>query len=468
MATAVLPMHADVVVVGGGMVGAAFAACLAADTKTHGLSIVMLDAEALVTSPGTAPAAAAASVFDVEPRVSALTLATQTLLESIGAWPHISPARACGYTSMEVWDADGTGSISFNAADTGTAALGWIVENRVLTAALRATCAAYDNIVWRAPVRVLSMRRERGRWQLSLTDGSMLTCTLLVGADGALSQVRQQLGFSVHEHDYQHQALVATVETEMPHGNCARQRFLGAGPLAFLPLAAGATASSTSSSKNSSATFSSKSNNSRLCSIVWSTTPTEARRLLALDDAAFARELAPALENRLGAITAVSPRTAFPLIERHAENYVQGGAVLIGDAAHTVHPLAGQGVNLGLLDAATLAEELARNLARGLPFDEPLALRRYERRRKLHNVLMQKSFAGLKQLFEARALPIRWLRNTGMSLLDGMAPLKVLIARQAMGLDGDLPVRCRPALRGHGLLVPETPPAPGTAATRPV
>ncbi len=452
-------MHADVVVVGGGMVGAAFAACLAADTKSYAsyatsgassraLSIVVLDAEA----PAAAPTRAATSVFDVEPRVSALTLATQTLLESIGAWPQVPPARVCGYTSMEVWDADGTGSISFNAADTGTAALGWIVENRVLAAALHNACAAHDNIIWRAPVRVLSMRRERGRWQLSLTDGSTLTCTLLVGADGALSQVREQLGFAVHEHDYQHQALVATVETDMPHGNCARQRFLGTGPLAFLPLAAVAIPAS----KNASATFSSKPNSSHLCSIVWSTTPAEAQRLLALDDAAFARELAPALENRLGAIRAVSPRTTFPLIERHADTYVQEGAVLIGDAAHTVHPLAGQGVNLGLLDAASLAEELARNLARGLPFDEPLALRRYQRRRKLHNVLMQKSFAGLKQLFEARSLPVRWLRNTGMSLLDGMAPLKVLIARQAMGLDGDLPVRCRPALRGRGLLVPET------------
>ena len=125
---------------------------------------------------------------------------------------------------------------------------------------------------------------------------------------------------------------------------------------------------------------------------------------------------------------------------------------LIGDAAHTVHPLAGQGVNLGFLDAATLAEELARNIARGLPFDEPLALRRFERRRKLHNVLMQKSFAGFKSLFAARALPLRWVRNTGMSLLDGLAPLKVLVARQAMGLDGDLPARWRPPVRGAGLL----------------
>lgn len=417
----------DVLVVGGGMVGAAFAAALA----ETGLAITVLDAEV----PATVADVPAASVHEVEPRVSALTYATQSLLANLGAWQHIPASRACAYTHMDVWDADGTGTIHFDAADTGTQALGWIVENRTIAAALYQACRQHANIDWRAPVRVTRMSRAGRGWQVELADGTLFETTLLVGADGAQSQVREQTGFHLRQHDYRHRAIVATVETALPHDNCARQRFMGTGPLAFLPLA-------------------DANRRHRLCSVVWSCVPQEAERLLGLDDAAFAAEISAALENRLGGVVAVSRRAAFPLIERHADRYVQDQVVLIGDAAHTVHPLAGQGVNLGFLDAATLAEEMAGNLARGLPFDEPLALRRFERRRKLHNLLMQKSFAGFKTLFAARALPVRWVRNTGMTLLDGVAPLKVLAARQAMGLDGDLPARCRPAPRGTHLVRP--------------
>ncbi len=416
--------HFDVAIVGGGLVGAALAAALA-PTK---LSICVMDSESMTTDAAltTTPK----TVHDVEPRVSAITYATQTLLANVGAWQNLPLERCGAYTRMEVWDADGTGAVNFNAAETGEAALGWIIENRVLAAALQQACRVQNNIAWRAAQRVQAMTRVNGHWQLEMTDGQRVRARLLVGADGAQSQVRERLGFRTSHHDYQQHAIVATVQTEWPHDACARQRFLDRGPLAFLPLA---------------------SERERLCSVVWSVAPSDAGRLLKLDDAAFAKEIGHALEDRLGGIMAISPRHAFPLIERHAEQYVQGNAVLVGDAAHTVHPLAGQGVNLGFLDAATLAEEIARNLARGLPFDEPLALRRYERRRRLHNAVMQKTFAGFKTLFETRALPVRWLRNTGMALFDGIPPLKALAARQAMGLDGDLPDLCRPPRRGAHL-----------------
>jgi 2-octaprenylphenol hydroxylase len=419
----------DIVVVGGGMVGAAFAAAVAG----NGLRVVVLDAEPTVP----VRAAAASDVNSVEPRVSAVTLATQQLLAGLGAWAHIPPQRACGYTAMQVWDADGTGEIRFDAGECGTSTLGWIIENRTIAAALHACCADIarrdDALVWRAPARVAGLQRHAHGWRVTLADGETIDCRLLVGADGALSQVREQAGFRLRSHDYQHRAIVATVATELPHANCARQRFLDSGPLAFLPLM-------------------DASHEPRLCSVVWSCVPAEAERLLALDDAAFAHALGHALEGRLGAVTTVSRRQSLPLIERHADSYLRDNAVLIGDAAHTVHPLAGQGVNLGFLDAATLAEEILRNLARGLPFDEPQGLRRYERRRRHHNLLMQKSFAGMKSLFAAQALPVRWARNAGMGWLDATPPLKVLVARQAMGLDGDLPALCRQPPRGNHLL----------------
>lgn len=419
----------DIVVIGGGMVGAAFAAAVAG----NGLRVLVLDAEA----PAQVPDGAASDVQSVEPRVSAVTLATQQLLSSLGAWPYIPPQRACGYTAMQVWDADGTGEIRFDAGECGTPALGWIIENRTIAAALHACCAdiarRHDTLVWRAPARVAGLQRNARGWRVTLADGENIACRLLVGADGALSQVREQAGFRLRSHDYHHRAIVATVETALPHANCARQRFLDSGPLAFLPLMDAR-------------------REPRLCSVVWSCVPAEAERLLALGDEAFAHALGHALEDRLGAVTAVTRRQSVPLIERHADSYLRDNAVLIGDAAHTVHPLAGQGVNLGFLDAATLAEEIQRNLARGLPFDEPLGLRRYERRRRHHNLLMQKSFAGLKSLFAAQALPLRWARNAGMGWLDAMPPLKVLLARQAMGLDGDLPALCRQPPRGGHLL----------------
>jgi 2-octaprenylphenol hydroxylase len=248
-----------------------------------------------------------------------------------------------------------------------------------------------------------------------LDDGREFPTRLLVGADGAQSKVRQLAGIDTRGWNYEQKAVVGNVRTAEPHQATAWQRFLPTGPLAFLPLQDGR------------------------CSIVWSTTPEQVDALLALDDAAFAEALAEAFDRRLGEIIEVGPRGAFPLRLQHTRDYVKPGLALIGDAAHVVHPLAGQGVNLGLLDAATLAEVILDAITAGQEIGAFRVLRRYERWRKGDNLLMLGVMDGFKRLFSNPLPPVQLLRNLGLNLTDAAGPLKNLIARRAMGLEGDLP-----------------------------
>lgn len=402
-----LPQQFDVAIVGAGLAGTALAAALGGSE----LRVALLEAQPLTLEwPALAD-----HVASFDSRVSALTAASQAWLEQLGAWPLVAAQRLTAYKHMQVWDGEGTGSIGFDAAAVNQPALGHIVENRLLQTALLQCVARHRNVQVFNPVQVTAFARAADRLEIALENGRTLQTELLVAADGANSRVREWAGLRLREWDYGHQALVATVATELPHRHIARQIFRREGPLAFLPLPDSTGAQ-------------------RFCSIVWSTTPDEAQSLLAASDNEFRERLAQAFEYRLGAIDDSSRRFAFPLRARHALDYVAPGIALIGDAAHTIHPLAGQGINLGLLDAQALANEIRRATARGLGAGDASALARYQRQRKGDNIATLATMEGFKRLFGATNLPLRLLRNRGLQWVDRNAPLKRLLIRQAMGL----------------------------------
>jgi 2-octaprenylphenol hydroxylase len=393
----------DLIIAGGGMVGSALA-CALGDAD---LRIALLEGAPLERiRPGV----------DLDSRVSAIGRASQRIFAAVGAWDGMTAWRVSPFRDMRVWDATGFGSIHFDSADLGEPLLGWIIENRVIQYALLERARQLLAVDLLCPAALENAESLAGNgWRVRLNDGREFNTRLLVGADGARSRVRQLAGIDTCGWSYDQSAVVANVRTDESHQETAWQRFLPTGPLAFLPLHDGR------------------------CSIVWSTTPEQADSLLALDERDFGAALAAAFDSQLGAMTEVGPRAAFPLRLQHARAYIEPGIALIGDAAHVIHPLAGQGVNLGLLDAATLAEVVSDAVAAGQDFSSLKALRRYERWRKGDNLLMLGVMDGFKRLFGASLPPVRLLRNIGLNLTDAAGPLKNLIARRAMGLAGDLP-----------------------------
>ncbi|MCU1721872.1 2-octaprenyl-3-methyl-6-methoxy-1,4-benzoquinol hydroxylase [Pseudomonas sp. 5P_5.1_Bac1] len=400
-------MRADLLIVGAGMVGSALALAL----QHSGLEILLLDGSSL-----SVPRFDDAAPF--EPRVSALSAASQRILDRLGAWQGISERRASPYSDMQVWDGSGTGQIHFSAASVHADVLGHIVENRVVQDGLLERLHDSE-IGLLANARLERMRRSGDEWLLTLADGRNLRAPLVIAADGANSAVRRLTGCETREWDYLHHAIVTSVRCAEPHQNTAWQRFTDEGPLAFLPLQ--------------------RDGKQDWCSIVWSTTPERAEKLMALPDDAFCAELERAFEGRLGAVLQADPRVCVPLRQRHAKRYVAEGLALIGDAAHTIHPLAGQGVNLGFLDAAVLAEELLKAYERGERLADVKVLSRFERRRMPHNLALMAAMEGFERLFQADPLPLRWLRNSGLKWVEQMPEAKALFVRQALGLSGDLP-----------------------------
>lgn len=391
----------DIIIVGGGMAGGMQAVALA----QSGLSVHVLDAGPEPEMPTGLCAT----------RVVALTEASQRMLERLGVWQNTPLERVQPYQQMHVWD--GTGEVFFDGPELGAADLGWIVENNAVTAALYARAQECETLNWSTGIKISHMERTANGWRLESMDGTEYHCGLLIGADGARSSVRNTLGIAGVPEFSGHVAIVGAIRTEQPHGGCARQRFLETGPLALLPAAG----------------------DGHDCSIVWSLLPEEAERLSALTDEEFNRALTIASQHCLGELKLQTPRAQFPIHYFHASGYHKPQAALISDAAHVVHPLAGQGINLGLLDAAVLAEEIMRAQERELPFNHISVLQRYERRRRFHNGSMVRALKGFKVLFEQRSLEWRWLRNTGMKFVNRFTPAKQSFATHALGRTGDLP-----------------------------
>ncbi|WP_250655273.1 UbiH/UbiF/VisC/COQ6 family ubiquinone biosynthesis hydroxylase [Alkalimarinus coralli] len=412
----------DIVIVGGGMVGATLACALSRTSYR----VAVVEGQPLdqllngMRGAGHGGSADNESVDQYDPRVSALTVASQSFLENLGVWPRILEKRVSPYQEMKVWDGEGTASIEFSAAELYQPALGHIVENGVTVASLYEQLQADDKIALLTGERIRQVELKGNRPELLLESGLQLNATLVVAADGANSLIRKVSGLPTREWDYQHHAIVATVKTEKSNEQTAWQRFMATGPLAFLPLSV-------------------KSGDSHYSSIVWSSTPERAKALMSLNEEQFCDELGRSFEHRLGSIEGVSKRYSFPLRQRHAKKYVTSNIALVGDAAHTIHPLAGQGVNLGLQDVAVLADELIKASHRGLLANDQLMLKRYQRRRMGPNLAMMGLMEGFKQLFAQDSLTVRLLRNTGMRWFNGQSFLKNQVVSQAMGLDLKVP-----------------------------
>lgn len=392
----------DVAIVGGGMAGSALALALV----RSGLSVALIDRDAV-----SAPTAR----DKYELRVSALSHASERVLNALGVWPEIEAVRASPYRSMEIWDAVGEGKLMFRAAETGEPALGHIVENRLVQGVLRASLGHQARARVHCPAKVESISLEAEAARLDLDDGTRVRARLVVGADGANSMVRRAAGIDAGTWDYKQRALVTSVATRESHASTCYQRFLPGGPVAFLPLVDGRS------------------------SIVWSAPPDRAWELEAMPEEVFAGELEEAIEGRLGAVGQVGQRASFPLRYLHAKRYVSERVALIGDAAHVVHPLAGQGANLGLLDVAALAEVLVGAHRAGRDIGRESELRPYERWRRPDNLLMANALHGLKYLFGTGDNSVAWLRSLGLNVVDELKPVKRIFMRQAAGMTGELP-----------------------------
>lgn len=397
----------DVVIIGGGMVGLTVAAAL----HDSGLRLAVLESQQPPTTLSAQP--------DV--RVSAINLASQNILQRLGVWPAIKARRSTPYTRMEVWEQDSFGRIAFAANEINAPHLGHIIENAVIQQALWEHVSRLDGVTLLAPAQLKQAAFGENEAFLTLDDGQMLTTRLLVGADGAHSWLRQQADIPLTFWDYGHSALVANIRVAEGHDHCARQVFRPQGPLAFLPLS-----------------------EPDLCSIVWSLPPQEAAQLQALPVEQFNAHLSAAFDMRLGLCELVSERQVIPLTARYARSFAAHRVALVGDAAHTIHPLAGLGVNLGLQDAAALAQEIVRLHQHGRDIGLHAHLRRYERWRKSEAALMLAAMQGFRDLFAGANPAKKLLRDVGLVLAGQLPGVKPQLIRHACGLSGELPELARP------------------------
>jgi 2-octaprenylphenol hydroxylase len=392
-----------ILIAGAGVVGLATAALLVTGRCADRLRVTVLDARA---SPRWRAA-------EMDARVYALSRASQRVLEHVGAWQNVTAQRAAPYRRMRVWegpDAYSPSALDFDSADIGEPDLGHIVEDTLLRTVLADVVAAASQAQLVSGAEIAAVDGSAGEVVVELRAGGTLRASLLLAADGSDSAVRRLLDLPIARHGYGQTAIVAHVASARPHEQTAWQRFLPGGPLAFLPLADGR------------------------CSIVWSLPTAEAERLLAVSETEFLVELGAASAGVVGELTACSRRIGFALQALHALRYTTQRVALLGDAAHTVHPLAGQGMNLGFLDAAALAAVIEDAVLAGEDVGDLKVLRRYERERKGDNLAMLAVFDGLNRLFRlpAWAAPLRAL---GLQAVDAAHPVKRLFMQKALGLE---------------------------------
>ena len=388
----------QIVIAGGGVVGLSTACILA----QAGLSVLILE-------PKPTPTRWQPAATDL--RVVALTRASQLLLARADVWPAIVQKRVAPYRAMQVWDGAGTGDIVFKAEDVAEHDLGHIVELSAIEQSLREKLASLPNAPLRYGVGAEGFDVSENAVHVHTSDGQSISAKLLIACDGAQSPLRKIAGIACHQEDYQHHALVAQIQCEKSHQQTAWQRFTPTGPLALLPLA-----------------------DEHQCSIVWSTPADETNAYLALSAEEFSEKLSQAFEHRLGALQLNSTRLSFALIERHAERYLAPRFALLGDAAHTMHPLAGQGLNQSLGDVQALCEQLLKLQQQKRDYGLMENLRPFERARRSEAALMLAAVKGFKTLFTQHQAAIVLARNWGMSALNKHPIAKAEIIRRAMGM----------------------------------
>jgi len=397
----------DIIILGGGLVGLT-AANLCAQ---QGFSVALVERQEPQLSWDN-------NHFDI--RCSAISKASQIIFQEMGVWESMLKERVSAYQRMHVWDARGFGEITFDSAEVGTADLGHIIENRVMQKALWENAKHGMQVHFFVPANPMALHVEPDHVMLTLNDQTKLKAKLIIGADGGQSWLREFMHIESKKHDYHQNALVATVCTELSHQQTAWQRFLPEGPLAFLPLR--------------NIETSNQYNQSNLSSIVWTSTTEKTKALMALTETKFCEELAHAFDYRLGHVLSTAERRDFSLSSLHAKHYIAARVALIGDAIHVIHPLAGQGVNLGLGDAQKLVETLSSANKRGSDIGNHLILRKYERARKgkILSTLMAMDF--FNRSFAREDTLSLGLRSMGLNFVDKAAFLKKKMMLQAMGL----------------------------------
>jgi len=401
---------ADILIVGGGLVGAVAARAI----SNSGLSVIVVD--------GQDPSLATAAAFDG--RASAVAAASKRLLAAIGIWPYlendVSPI-------LDIRVADGASPmfLHYDHEDVGVGPLGYLAENRHIRCSALSALKNDPNIIFLAPMRVEKLVRDSNLVTAILSDGSVVTVSLAIAADGRGSKTRENAGIKTTDWRYPQEAIVCTVEHEKPHAFIAHEHFLPAGPFAILPL------------KGTSERPAQRS------SIVWTERAAHARQFVGLDDPNFIRELSRRFGDFMGKISVVGPRFCHPLGLQFAETSVAQRLVLIGDADHGIHPIAGQGLNMGYRDVAALVDVLAEARHVGLDIGSAAVLERYQRWRRFDNTLMLAVTDGLNRLFSNNIAPIRVARDIGLGGVNRMPGLKKILMRSAMGLSGDLPTLMR-------------------------